>query len=98
MTIFNCYYRSLQQETLAEMESNKEVDEGALFVAREHWKAVYVKVIQEIKKWFIFEDEYFQIAKIVQPVNAHALEPPTFQKLSQRFPDLRKKCNLGKAE
>ena len=73
-------------------------DDQDLDQLREECREVYKEAIRQIKKRFVFDDEFFNIVQLVLPRNARTLNPPTLRNLFRRFPELKEACDPAKAE
>ena len=93
LEIFKSFIGPLNTDTVEELEEGL-----AITNVYEHCRQFYIEAIQQIKKRFVFDDSFFEVAQLVQPRYARANNPPHLRQLFQRFPELKQSCNYSMAE
>ena len=58
----------------------------------------YRVAVDEVIKLFDFNDEVFNVIELVKPKNARSLIPKSLRVLFERFPEVRNRCDIAKAD
>lgn len=73
------------------------VDEKISTVQR-RCRSFFSTAIKQMQSRFNFDDEVYDIAEFLNPVNARSCKPPSLAPIFLRFPFLRDSCDIIKAD
>ena len=57
-----------------------------------------IEMMQQIKKRYVFYDDFFKIVQLVQTRNASCMNPLQLRQVLKRFPILKNQCNSSVAQ
>ena len=89
----------MNSQTVEELELEpQESEEDDIETLKWECREVYKEAIVQIKKRFVFDDDFFHVSQLVLPRQARNLNPPNLYALFKRFPELKNLCDPAKAE
>ena len=87
----------MNSERYAE-RSKKEELHRKISLVRQSCRKFYITSIQQMHQRFSFTDDACSISEMLAPNNARKLKPSSLRILFSRFPILKRKCDITKAE